>query len=107
MGDEQHGLPRRAPDLEQLFLHHLSSLRVKRGEGLVHEKDLGVHDQGPGEVDPLLHPTRQLVGIVVFESPESHHLDEVLGPLPGRVGVGPLALQTVEDVPEDGPPGEQ
>jgi hypothetical protein len=100
------GLPRLARDLEQLFLHHLAGLRVQRGEGLVHEEDLGVHDQGPSQVDPL-HPARQLVGIVVLESLEAHHLDEVLRPGPGLAGADPLALQAVEDVSEDGPPGEQ
>src|SRR5581483_2676440 len=75
--DEEHRLLRLAPDTEQLQLHDLASLRVERRKRLVHDQNLGVDRQGPGEIAALLHATGELVRIVILEPREAHELDEL------------------------------
>src|SRR6266508_1412625 len=49
--DEDHGLPRLVPDPQQLLLEQQLVLLVERGERLVHQQDLGVGGEGPGDRD--------------------------------------------------------
>src|SRR5580693_1854744 len=42
MGDEQHGLPARAPDARELLLHDAARLRIERAERLIHQKNSGI-----------------------------------------------------------------
>src|SRR5580765_4785294 len=45
VGDEEHRLLLLRPEGEDLVLHQLAGLDVERGEGLVHEDDVGVEHQ--------------------------------------------------------------
>jgi hypothetical protein len=87
MGDEHHGLALVGPlhQREQLLLQDLARLRVERGERLVHQQDRGVHDQRAHQPDALLHPARELVGIMALEAGEPDELEVMHDP---RTDVG-------------------
>src|SRR5262249_27694594 len=64
--DEKDGRPRLAPDPHQLVLEASPRLRVQGAERLVHEQDLRIVGEDPRDLDTLLHPARQLAGILVL-----------------------------------------
>ena len=53
MGDEQHRLAVRVPELQQEIAHDLAGLGIERPERLVHQQDLWIADQYLGEADAL------------------------------------------------------
>src|SRR5436190_13897258 len=55
MSDEKQRELRIFPELEKFFLHFGSGHRVERGEGLVHQEDLGLHGHGSRDRNALLH----------------------------------------------------
>ena len=57
VGDEDDRLVEGALQLEELILHLTTDERVKSGEGLVHEKDVGLRGEGTSQPDTLLHTT--------------------------------------------------
>ncbi|MNL81717.1 hypothetical protein D3C87_2089060 [compost metagenome] len=48
--------------------------RIERAEGLVHQQDIGVSDQGSRQADALLHATGQFMGIVLAPALQPHRL---------------------------------
>src|SRR5947209_6517745 len=60
------------PDAQEFLLQEYLVLLVERGEGLVHEQDIGVLGEGARDRDALPHPAGELVGIMVAETPEAH-----------------------------------
>src|SRR5919106_2547666 len=72
VGHEDHRLVLLAEQPQQVLLELAADLLVDRGEGLVHQQDLGVHGQGPGEAYALPHSARELVGIGVLEAGQPH-----------------------------------
>src|SRR6267143_5052582 len=74
VGDEDDGLARALPELDELFLHGLARLRIEGAEGLVHQQDFGIDRQHARKRHALLHSARQLGGVVVAEVAELHHL---------------------------------
>ncbi len=75
---EDHGHPGRRP-LSQDSAHSVHSERIEAREGLVEDEQLGVVDQGRGQLHPLLVAERQLLDAVV--APRAHSQ-----PLHPRVG---------------------
>ena len=73
----------RRPDPQQLGLHELAGLGVERGERLVHEQQLRVDGERPGQVGALLHAARQLVGVLVLEARQPDQLDQGHARVPG------------------------
>src|SRR5215831_10418868 len=71
VGDEQYRLARAHMDLQQLLLHGFAGLGVKRPERLVHQQDLRIDRQRPGDAYTLLHPAGQLVRAAVLRRPEA------------------------------------
>lgn len=57
VGDDQHGSARGGP--VQRLLYHPLRLGVQRAGGLVQNQDAGALDQGAGDGDALLLPSRQ------------------------------------------------
>ena len=55
MSDEDDGLAALAPDALQLEVHVLAGQRIERAEGLVHQDELGVVQQGSRDRGALLH----------------------------------------------------
>ena len=72
MGDEQHRLALRLPDLQQQLLHEPAGLVVERPERLVEQEDGGVVGQRPRDRHALLHPARELLRQVPLEAREPH-----------------------------------
>ena len=81
VGDEHHGLADLVVEAQDLVLHVAPDERVERAERLVEEHDLGIHGEGPGQPDPLLHAARQLVGIAVGVALQPDEVDHRAGPL--------------------------
>src|SRR5574337_1279880 len=105
--DEHHRLALGLPDAQQKLLHEHAGLVVERAEGLVHEQDLGVVGQGPGNRRALLHAARELLGEMLLEATQPHLGDEVgRALLLLRLGHAALA-QAEADVLLDGEPGKQ
>ena len=77
VGHEHDGRPGPPPDAHQLGVHPLAGHLVERPERLVHEQQLRVERQGPGDRDALLHPARQLPGMPIGERLELDQLEEL------------------------------
>jgi hypothetical protein len=45
---------------------------VQRAEGFVHQQDVGIEGQRPGDRGPLLHAARKLPGIFLAEALQVH-----------------------------------
>ena len=65
-------------------MQQVAGHRVERAERLVHQQDVGVLGEGPGERDPLAHAAGQLVRPLVAEPVEVHRLEQ-------RLARGPCA----------------
>src|ERR1700730_3694912 len=59
MCDVNHGLLRLLPYARQLLLQATLRDRIERRKGLVHQQDLGLHDEGTRDLNALLHPARE------------------------------------------------
>ena len=89
MGDHQHrfdGQLALAPEVDQVGPECLGGQHVERGERLVHQQEVGVDDQRPGQADALAHAARKLLRIRALVAAEPDQVDRRLGPL------GPLDL---------------
>ena len=96
-----------APYPQQLEVQLVARHRVERPEGLVHQEQWRIEQQGPAERGSLLHASRQLAGPLVGEVVEADEPQQHLGagPVAGRVEARQLGGQ--QHVVEDGPPSEQ
>src|SRR5467141_2927418 len=107
VGDEDDGLARALPELDELFLHGLARLRIEGAEGLVHQQHLGIDRQHARERHALLHSARQLGGIVVAEVAEIHHLQVAVDRRVDPRARPALGLEAPGDVAGHGAPGEK
>ena len=98
VGDEQDRLAELALQVDELVLHLPADERVERGEGLVHEQDVGLGGQGPGQADPLLHATRELTGLVAAPPLQAHQGQGLFCPALALGAIHALNLQTVGGV---------
>ena len=83
---------------DQLVLHVAADQWVERRERFVEEQHRRVDRQRPGQTDPLLHATRELLGVVELVPLQPDQLEH-----PHRLGVAlglgdPLHLQAVAGV---------
>jgi hypothetical protein len=74
VGDEDDRRAGPLPDPEQLDVHPLARHLVERPERLVHQEELGLDHERPGDRGALLHAARELPWVVAGEVAE---LDEV------------------------------
>src|SRR5256712_3630932 len=107
VGNEDDGLARAIPELDQLFLHGLARLRVEGAEGVVHQQHLGIDRQDARERHALLHSARQLGGIVVAEVAEVHHLQVLADGGVDLRARRALGLEAPGDVAGYGAPGKK
>ena len=101
------GLAGPAPDAADFFLQQLACLLIERGERLVHEQDLRIVGQRPGDADALLHATGQLVGISIGKTGEADKLEQRVGIVARLVDRDPTRTRPEGDVLEHAHPIEQ
>src|SRR3954452_20346878 len=77
VGDEDHGGAGPRPDLQEVLLQLLASLRVERAERLIHKDEYRLSHQRPRDADSLLHSAGKLVRIMLGEIAESDKIDEM------------------------------
>ena len=75
VGHEDHGLALVAEQPQQVVLELAADLLVDRRERLVHQQDVGVHGERPGEADALPHPAGELVRVGVLEAGQPDLVD--------------------------------
>ena len=63
------------PQLQQLLVQPVADDLVERAERLVHQQDVGVEGQRPGDRGALLHAARELPGIFLLEAGEVDELE--------------------------------
>jgi hypothetical protein len=82
MGDQQrrHSLIA-VPELQDLVLQRLASYCVYRAERLIEKQQLGLDRECPGDSDALLHPARQLSGIIVGDVTQVQDVKQALHPV--------------------------
>src|SRR3989338_4183358 len=66
VGDEDDGLSRLHPALQEERLHAGTHARIKRAEGFVHEENLRVFDEGLHNSGTLPRTTRELGRVLVL-----------------------------------------
>ena len=74
MGDEQGGDAALVRQRQKVILQVAADSRIQRTERLVHQQDVWLCHQGPGQADPLLHAPGKLVGIVLPPPLQPHRL---------------------------------
>ena len=107
MGHEHDGDPGLLPDAQDLLVHPLAGHLVERTERLVHQQDRRLEGERPGDRDPLLHPARQLVRMVLDEVAQLDEVEHLLGPRAPSRAVVAHQLERELDVVLDRPPVEQ
>ena len=110
VGDDEDGLGRDgflAPELQQFTAQILGGEDIEGGEGLVHEKDFGLDDQGPGKADALLHAAGEFLGIGLLEAVEADGVEDFEAALAALEGVDATSLERGFHVLIDGEPGEE
>ena len=107
VGDEQHRLARRQPQLLEVDPQLLAGQRVERAERLVHQQERRVVDQRAHDRGALLHAARELVRVAVLELGEADRREQLAG-AGQMVGRGQAAqLDLHQHVAEHRPPVEQ
>ena len=69
VGDEQHRQAPVADERVELLVERVAGHRVEGAERLVHQQDVGVLGERPGQRAALAHPAGQLVRALVGEPP--------------------------------------
>src|SRR5262245_44351521 len=104
VGDEDHGLARATPDVEQERLHLIPRLHIERREWLVHQQNLRAYAQRPCDRDPLLHAARELVRMLGREFTEAYLAQELVRAIATLAPTDALQLETEGDVVSRGEP---
>ena len=93
------------------FLQHAFEIEpglvVERGERLVQQQDVGVHDQGADQCHALAHAARKRFRIGVLETGEAEALQIFPRLAFGFGAVDAAGLQPKQDIAEHGAPGKQ
>ena len=71
MGDEDHGLAHRSPQLQQIVVELEAGDLVERGERLVHQQQLRLRHQRARDRDPHLHAAGQFARIGIRRRPRA------------------------------------
>ena len=107
VGDENDGASGLAPDALQFVVQQVASLGVERGEGFVHQQNIGLGGKRAGDGHALPHAAGELVSVAVLEFAEMHQAQVVVG-LFLALGLGnALHLHAEFDVLSDREPREQ
>ena len=104
VGDEDDGRAAGLPDPQELEVEPLARHLVERAERLVHQQELRVERERPGDRDAHLHPARELPGMVVLEAGELDEVDHLPDALGAAAAVPAGELERERDVLRHGPP---
>jgi hypothetical protein len=104
MRDEDDGLAALAPHHKHFEVHLLPCQRVQRAEGLVHQDQFRVVDEGARDRGALLHAAGQLLRIFVFVAGEPDQIEQVARPRPRRLDRQADDFRGQQHVVEDGAP---
>src|SRR5579862_1482255 len=75
--DKDDGASGLAPDALEFIVKQVAGLGVERGEGFVHQKDVGFGGQCAGDGDALAHPAGELMDITLLEFCQMYELEVV------------------------------
>ncbi len=95
------------PQVDQVGSESLGSQHVERGEGLVHEQQIGMHDQRACQAHALAHAARHLLRVGAFVAAKPDEIDRLLRAL---LALGPrhaLRFQPDFHILLNGKPGKQ
>ena len=107
VGDEHHRLADLIVEAQDLVLHVAPDQRIEGAERLIEEHDLGIHGEGAGQPDSLLHPTGELIRIAVRMAGEPDQIDHRVGPCVARRLLLAADLEGIADVVDDAPVRQQ
>ena len=85
MSNEDDGLSRLLLDAQQLKLEIIFHKGIKGGKGFIHEQDIRVACQGPGDTNALPHPAGQTIKTLPFialQDPPCESFQEPWPPVP-------------------------
>ena len=102
MGDEEHRLVELLLQAHQLVLHAGTDQRIEGGKRLIHQQDVGIDRQRPGEADALLLATRELARPGILVAGEAHRFDPLPGTIQPLILGHALDLEAIGDVFDDG-----
>src|SRR6185295_2309418 len=93
------------PDPQQIVLQRAPGLGVERAERLIHQQDLGIGGERPGDRDALLHAAREYVRIAILEPAKADQVHHLPCPAEPRLLVQLfLNVEADGDVAQNGPP---
>ena len=95
------------PQLQQFAAQVLRGQHIERGEGLVHEEDFRLDDEGAGESDPLPHAAGELLGIGGLEAVQTDGVEDLEALLAALLRAHAARLQRRFDIFEHRQPGEK
>lgn len=105
--DEDHADAEFLPQAQQLVLQRGARDGVDRREGLVHQQDLGLVDQGAGHGNPLAHAAREFVRVAIRHLRQTDDIEEAPGLVPAFGLADATHLQAELDVLPHRHPGKQ
>jgi hypothetical protein len=92
---------------QDFILQGLSSERIKRAERLVHQQDLWRLREATRDLHALLHPARQLRGVLLFGMGEAHAYEELIDDRSLRLARDAARLEPECDIGMHRAPGQQ
>ena len=110
VGDDEDGLCGDGlllPEFEEFRAEVFGRQHVQRAEGLVHEEDFGLDDQGAGEADALAHAARKFFGIRRLEAVETNGIEDLEREAAALGGLDATGFERGFDVFEDRQPGKE
>jgi len=110
VGDQEDGLGGHGlvgPELEQFRAEVLGGEHVEGAEGLVHEENLRLDDEGAGKADALLHAAGELLGVSSFKAVEADGVKHLHAAGAALDGVDAASLKRGLDIFKDREPGEE
>src|SRR5579884_406923 len=107
VGDEQDRFPRGEPDPLQVAHHLVAGQRVEGAEGLVHQQQRRVVDQGAADRHALAHAPGQLPGVAALEAGQADAAEQLAGPADVRLAAEAAHVDRQQHVVLHRPPVEQ
>ena len=105
--DALDGHPALRPQVQEIGAQSLGGQHVQRRKRLIHEQNIRVHHQRPGEAHALPHAARQLARIGGLEAVQADEVDRRQGSLADFRPRHALRLEAQRNIFEHRQPGKQ